>query len=350
MKALTVHLPTAVISLLLLSGLDAQNTPQEQSWEKPQAMTQIYQADTDALLEPLFRLARSGSDRELLESLAALDSDSRVDAPVRDYTAYRFTVALADFEPYSVHASVLDFLAAWRPAVLVPHEDHPRHLVPLFNVPAAAAGVRHAWARETAAGRSLSLLSGPAEEWLAAFLAAGVNSRRGYLDALESATPEQLARLGEAAAGQLEERPELARVAARAAIESGDLDLMKQSVAHAGGPDLPRILADAGNYLDGATNYHLLLHCLARESGSTAALAIAQLAGPQLKDPAVRQLMFETLEHPQLGSAAALTLGVSGDPDILAELNAIAKESEGLAAKRANIALSAQATRKEGAL
>jgi ATP phosphoribosyltransferase regulatory subunit HisZ len=92
--------------------------------------------------------------------------------------------------------------------------------------------------------------------------------------------------------------------------------------------------------MDDAHVVLLLNHTLNQASDSRASLAIAHLAPTRLEDPAIREMMFNTLADQNLGAAAALVLSASPDPEIQSRLREIASEKDGLAQHRAALALS----------
>ncbi len=113
-------------------------------------------------------------------------------------------------------------MSTYEARTLVAHEEYPDVAVPLFNIPAAAAGVRNLWEREQAARQAQELSEGPADSWVNAYLAANRTGRRGFLDALELASDAELRELGRAALARLDEQPELTLMVARAGLNSGD--------------------------------------------------------------------------------------------------------------------------------
>ena len=71
----------------------------------------------------------------------------------------------------------------------------------------------------------------------------------------------------------------------------------------------------------------------------TAALILAGLAPGHLQRPAVRDLLFDLLEHRQLGATAGLLLAKSGDPAIIDRLAETAGRGDSPGARRARTAL-----------
>ena len=164
--------------------------------------------------------------------------------------------------------------------------------------------------------------------------------KRGFEDALELASPGQLRELGWYALTLLEEIPDLTLITARAGMDSGDFELLQQSLAWGDGTGLSPAFRMASQKLEQEDVVQLLKKMLKQASDSTAGLAIAHLAPARLEDPAIREILFNTLADQNLGPAAALVLGASPDSEIQTRLREIASEKEGLAQHRAALALS----------
>jgi len=227
---------------------------------------------------------------------------------------------------------------------LVAHDDHPDVAVPLFNVRSAAMGVSNGWERKKAARNAQWLAEQSVEQFMSSFQSASQVEQRGYIDALAFASPDQLAALSKAAIEQLQVSPALTGVAAHAAIHSGNLELLRQSIEFGSGPDIAKALQSASIQLDDSEAADLLTRVMRVDSNSKAALAIASLAPGRLDHPVVRDLMFNTLSDRNLGASAALVLADSQDPVILQRLSEVAATDKGLQGQRATLALSSRSS------
>jgi hypothetical protein len=317
------------------------------NWDRALAMQTIDRADSEDRLKSLYQMAREGSSTELLGSLLAIEQDPAMPAPARDYLVFRFAVGLSDFDPNSVAPEVLEYLSSYKTHTLVSHDEHPDMAVPLFNIPAAAAGVRIHWQRQQAAAQAGKLLRGPANSWVSAYLMQDQTGRRGFEDTLDFASAAELSELGRAALARLDERPELTLITARAGLRSGDTHLLRQAIARGGGPDLSQALRAAARKLNAEESIGLLELSLRQGSDGKAALAIAHLASVRLDEPAVRELLFSTLANRNLGAAAALVLGGSPDPAVQDRLSHIASHGSGLAKARAALAIESHRAERE---
>jgi hypothetical protein len=340
MKAAIILPLAALFCLVPILNLHGQTALPEPNWDRSLALKTIHKEDAQSTLKPLFQMARAGSNRALLDALSAIAQDPGMPDPAKDYAVFSFTLGLSDLDANSVSPKVLEYLSTYQARTLVAHDDHPRITVPLFNVRAAAAGVQNNWDRQQAAVRATSLLKDQPDQWISSYLAAGAAGRRGFVDSLDSAPAGQLRELGWLALALLDEKPELTLVAAQAAMNSGDFELLQQSISRGDGPGLSRVLKAASSKLSVEENIDLLEYSLQSGSETKAALAIAQLAPTLLDEPAVRKMLFSTLADRNLGAAAALVLGASPDPGIQAQLSEIASKKEGLARQRAALAIS----------
>ena len=336
----TIHraLPVIIVCLAASLNVFAQRQTQNPLWDRSTALQTVDKTQVMVSLKPMYEMARSGNEAGLLSVLSELKSDPGLSDPARDYVVYKFTLGLGDMETDAVSQAVIGWLSSYQPATLVAHEDHPRHAVPLFNVRAAAQGVGNGWERQKAAVEAERILEEAPGQFISAYLDASPSGQRGFLDALETISTEQSAELGRLALEHLAISPGLTLVAARASIKSGEMELLRRSVALGEGPGLARALKEAAAGLSAEETAVLLNYVMELESDSKAALAIAQLVPGNLDNPAVRDLMFKTLTNQTLGASAALVLGSSTDPEIQSRLSEIAGGEEGLEKQRAQLA------------
>jgi hypothetical protein len=309
------------------------------NWTVQEARTAAALIDTPAAVRPLFELARAGRDDALLESLAEVANRDGWTQPAREQVLYTFAAGLADLAPNTVGAEVMDWLLAYESRTLVPHDDHPAAGVPLYRVSAAAAGSLNAWERQTAAAQSAHLLGRGAEAWLEVYLAAGPARRMGLMDALEQAEPEQLSLLADTVLERLPAEPGLTQVAARAGVLLREPVILGQAVAAGGGPGLAPELRTAARAFDELERADVLRHAVKNAPPANAALAIAELAPGLLHQPEVTEFLFAKLGDLEIGSAAALALSASKNPQVRDRLNDLARGGAGLEASRAAIAL-----------
>ncbi len=311
----------------------------EPNWDRTLALHTAQATDTQALLGPLFQLARTGDNAGLLAALSSIQQDAGLSAPARDYLIFSFLLGLSDMEVNSVDPQVLEYLFLYEVQTLVAHDDFAAVGVPLFNTRAAAAGVRHSWDWQLARDRAGLLIQTSSQQWVSSYLAASQIERRGMLDAMNLASISQLQELGWSALARLDEHADLTLIAAQAGLKTDDFALFQQAIIHGSGPGLPRILQTAASQLEADEAMELLGNSIRLSSASNAALVIAQLAPNHLGEPGVRELVFSTLSNQNLGAAASMVLGASSDPGIQRRLNEIAAGKDSLAQQRASLAI-----------
>ena len=298
-----------------------------------------WSVDADAALKPLFRLARDGEDAALIRALSDIADRTDWPRPARDRVLHAFAVGLGDLDMGAVGGDVLDYLESLEAGTWVPLEDHPDTAIPLFNVSAAASGVRNAWRRQAAAATSGQYLAVGSQAWLDRFIGLGPTERQGMLDGLEGLEPGLLRQLGESALPRLGQAPALTAVAARAGLLLRDALIFSQAVALGSGPGLTPSLRAASDHFNAAQSLAILEHVIDAAPDGNASLALAQLAPVCLHEPAVADLLFETLEDRRLGATAALVLAGSSDGTVRERLRQTAAADQSLAAKRAALAL-----------
>jgi len=348
---LTAALFAVLLTLAAARPLSAQVDFPEPNWSMPAAQSAAGQADANARLAPLFDRARLGRGPELLAQLQTLAADERLPVPARERILFDFAQGLAELPPGAVGPEVLDYLQGYRPRTLVPHPDNERVGTPLYNVHAATAGSLNAWRRQSgyATGRNLlsSRTPGAAERFLAEFDLASGPRQQGLADAVALADAEQLAAVAAQSLAVLPERPELGPVAVRAALQLGDPEMLQRALAAADGPQLADLLVEAGAQLEEPGRIDLLFDLLDNAPPTHAALAVATLTPGLLHRPEVADRLFALLGDPALGSAAALALSESQQPDLYQRLGTLANGDD-LAARRAAMALAAAATTRPG--
>lgn len=333
-------LAAAFIFLAASTGLHAQSQSKDLTWDRSAAIKSVDRAQVMESLKPLYEMARSGKDATLITALSGIAKNQDMPDPTRDYLLYKFTLGLGDLDAGAVSPKVIEWLSRYEPATWVAHDHHPRMAVPIFNVRAAAQGVNNGWERQKAERFARQVLSEQPERFISEYLAAGAAGKRGFIDAIDGIAPEQSAELSRAALEKLTSLPGLTHVATRAAMEAGDIKLLKSAIDLGEGPGLTRALREAAAEFTADETAELLKYTMQTESSGKAALAMALLAPGALDQPAVQNLMFDALSSKSLGASAALVLGSSTNPVIQSRLEQVASAGEGLQKQRAQMAVS----------
>ena len=327
--------------LLLQAGslLAAQALFPEPSWTRQQALEATARTDTTVELKALFQLAREKRNEELLQELLAISAKESLPDPARDQLLHSFALGLGDLPAWSVNREVIDFLLSYETQTLVPHEDRRSVGVALFNIRAATAGSVNQWQRDRAGLEARQLLSQGGEQWLSAYLDAGSNQRKGFLDALGSAPESQLEAIGEMALQGIPGDSSLTQVATRAGIMLGDSVLFQKALASGDGAELAASLRSAARSFDEVEIESILKYSMVHARPEIASLAMAELAPEVLDQPPVTQMLFRTLEHRELGATAAMLLSSSKQPAVRQQLAELAAGPQSVASRRASLAL-----------
>lgn len=314
------------------------------NWTVQAARQAAGEVDLVAELKPLFERARAGEDADLRRRLEAVAANEDWPLPARERLLHAFALGLGDLPPGAAGSESLGYLLDYRPQTLVLHEDHASAGVPLFNVPAAAAGSMNLWRRQIAYDASGKLLAQSAstwnaKSWVAAWLAADPASRRGFLDALDLAPGARLREVAALALRDLPHQPELTGVAVRSAALLPDPGLLGDALVKGDGPELAAALRSAAAALDESERAGLLRRLVAEAPAGNASLAIAEWAPGLLHDPAIAGLLFDLLGDPALGATAALALAGSTQPAVRERLAERAEHGDDASARRAAAAL-----------
>ncbi|MEJ8569723.1 HEAT repeat domain-containing protein [Elongatibacter sediminis] len=310
-------------------------------WNPQQALESAAQGRDDSRVDGWLDHLRGGDIEGLAAELSAFAvADSPV-APAREADVYRFTVALGDLPEDLVPPPLLQQLEAWPIQTLIAHEEGPGHAVPLFNIRAAARGVRAAQIRRAGERQASLLLPAGPETWLRTF--AGTDDeqrRRGFIDVLHAAPEAERRAIATAALAGAAGQPRFAVAAAHSVASLNDARAMLALMEVADGADLNwnEVLRSGAGQLDETQRADLLLGAMADWPPDRAALAMGILTPGLTRHPDVTESLFELLDHPELGASAALALSRHPEPRITARLEQHAARADS-AGRRAALAL-----------
>lgn len=307
------------------------------NWDRELALQTARLGVDQSQVEKWFSLLRGGDQAGLLQAITSYIQSADSSSPIREQALYEFTQGLADFSATAIPASLLNLLASYTPQTLVANEENFTSAVPLFNIPAAAQGVKHAFERQQGESRSAELLANRPQDWVVAYLAASAPERGGFIDALDGAPIAQLQAIGNLAMERLQHEPALLPAAARAALASKSREAVEQVLLTGHGPELTNILQDVARDFSLNDQALLLLSMIENAPAENASLAIALLTPGLQQVPAVADTLFDLLGDAALGSSAALALSNFPDSAVDARLKALAA-SEGAGANRARLA------------
>jgi hypothetical protein len=333
-----------ILSFTLIALLGSFHTGAQAAMPEPNrslamARSAANRIDVQAALKPLFQLAREGKEEQLLRELSEIGQHGNWPVPARERVLHAFATGLADLRAWTVGPVVFDYLENYQPQTLVPHDDHPTAGVPLFNIRSAVMGSANEWRRRSAAATAKQLLARDEQAWLDGWLTASPSRRKGFEDTLSSASRNQLLELGRLSLQGVSQHPSLTTVAARSGLLLSDPVLFRRAIAAGRSPGLAQALRMAVTVFSDRENLALLEFSIREAPAGNAALAMAVLAPGMLDQPGTADLMFQTLDSRKLGSAAALVLSASQDPEIHDRLARMAAAEKTLASKRAALAM-----------
>lgn len=343
MKFNRMYLPRLFCLLLITPGLGqsalaSDQTPPQQ-WDRSSAMLAVRAVNIDLAVSQIGGLAALSDAETTLNNLIVVANRNDWPLPAREAVIYHFTRSLAPLPRGAVATKVMQYLQTYQALALVPHEDHGRALVPLFNIRAAAAGVEHGWRRSESSLEAQSLLATDPAALVSRYRnSADHNVRAGYLDALRTADLSTLTAVQNIALAQLADDPNLTALVGLTASISGDVGAVFELLQHGRGTGLAAALTAIGERLQAVELGVLLATAIAQAPAANSALAIAQWWPALQHDAATRQLLLNTLADVELGSAAALALAQNPDTQTINSLQDIAAGNT-LAARRAQLAL-----------
>jgi hypothetical protein len=322
-----------LLSAMLCSSLpaSAENRLPAPNWDRELAIQTAAMGQDEQQLNSWFGMLRSGRSAELLRAIREYCVSPQVSAPVRERQLFLLTQGLSDFPADMIPSDLLDVLEAYPPETLVPHAEDASIAVPLFNVPAAATGVRHGIERQSGQLRSAQLLSSGPRAWIQGYLAASAPARAGFREGLEGASGQQMEALKQSTLQDLDDQPELFAVAAAAALATADRAAIEHLALHGRNAYLAPMLRSATSRLSQDQQAGILLAAIESAPAENAALAIAVLAPGLNALPAVTDSLFDLLEDPALGSAAALALSRHPEPEVRQRLSRIAEGGDAVA-------------------
>jgi hypothetical protein len=329
-------------SLILASGHSlAQAVQDAEAWERDEAWRASSSVDTRATRNQLQQLVLAGDNPATLQLIRDIELKDDWPLPARERLIFDFVNDLRQQSPRIISANVTGYLSEIQPRVLVPHEDHPRSAVPLFNIKGAIKGVENGWTRQEAAFEGAAQLLNDPEILVTAFASEqNYNRRQGFLDALANASSSELKSVSHTAMSGLSQNPDLLELAGRSALLGNDLETVTRLAKAGEGRHMQQLFSGAVKTFSTGELYQIFESALKNSSSETSALAIAQLAPTLIGNEVTETLLFNTLGDAQLGSTAALALVAKPNERILSRLESIAgMGSGGLKAVRARLAL-----------
>jgi hypothetical protein len=335
---LTLTLAVLLAGAVPTPPLDAANALPRPNWDRALAQQTAELGVDSQRVGRWLEQVRAGDFVTLAHSLRDFAAAPAPSPPAREWTVLQFTLQLAELPDVTVPAALLEQLENWPLQTFVPHEESGALAVPLFNIPAAARGVRHALNRRAGRERA-SLLEHDTGAWLEAFRQSNQSARAGFLDALDHAPAARRRAIAAAALGAAAADPDMAAVAARSVLALDTADAVLELLVRGSGDSLAAVLRESALRFPADQRALLLLGAITHAPAEQASLAIAVLAPGLEGQAAVTASLLDLLADPELGASAALALSRHRDGAVATRLQEIAA-AEGAAAGRAGMALS----------
>ena len=348
-KPVIILLATAI--LWPINSFGAQNEA-PQTWNREEAQLVSVSVSTETQQARLRQLFKAGDSSGTLDQIREIEQQQDWPVPVRERVIFEFVSELRHEPPRSVSSEVIDHLRGYQSKVLVPHEDHPRARVPMFNIRAATSGVVNHWARQEAAFEGATHLASGGDTLVRAYLQESSHPRRrGMHDALSTASPAQLKAVTQSGLEASQSSPDIVTLAADAALLNHDLESLESLLETGHGNGMVKLLRKSAETFDSEQNSRLLNAAMHNPSRETAALAIAQLAPSLSGHGPTEDMLLQQLGDPELGSSAALALARNPGESTMQKLESLAGGSgDSLAVARAQLALQVYASQFEADL
>ena len=298
----------------------------------------------------LISLVDKADSTAVMRALTQLAARTEWSHPAREAAIYEFTQKLRYLTPFVVDSAVLDFLLEYQVNVRVAHQESFTTGVPLFPIRSAAAGLVNQWTRQIAQEEAILILQKNPKALLNAYIAnSHLAVRAGIESTIQGASSDSLMVLLNMGIPLLGEYPELTGLLGKTALESGDLQSVKDIFVFGKGSSLVELSRQVGQRFSSSETGDILLSALENAPPPTASIVVAGLAPYSIQQDSVAKALFNKLDDPALGSTVALTLAMWGnDQQIQALRNAAEKAPSSLAAKRAQTALSLESTITRG--
>ncbi len=315
-----------VLTLLacLVTPLFADTLQQAPNWDRSLALEVVQSYDSQSVAEGLKSALMSDEPGVLLTELHELENRAELPWPVREAALLRFMQELRLLPAGTVSPEVMAYLAAWQPKTLVPN-DHQSHVgEPLYRVREAATGIENGWRHDKALSAGEALLREQPLKFLSTWSSQTDPAiRAGYLAALELASKASVLLVHQQVMAGLSEDPGLTGVAARTAVDTGDIAALEKVVRHGQGSAIVSALRSAASILSPGEAAAIIERFVETAPAEKTALAIGAWTPLLSGDSEAEALLNSLLDDDSLSSAAALALNWSAPQEVRSESSMI---------------------------
>ena len=288
-------------------------------WDSGVAAQLAHSPEAKQQLHQMLLLAETPtlSADSLLDALETLQADNSLPLPARERVLYDLAVALRTSPPSDASRQAMMFLSQHQSQTYIPHqESRGRINLPLYPVAAAARGTLTVWARQAAAERASANLQRDPAAVLSAYIQASDESHSaGLLDALESASLNDLAAFRVAVLSELPTTPAVAPVAAVLVKRLGD-EVLCDAVIESGDSLTARRLLEQVPEIFAPTQAFAVLQ-RASTMKPLASVAIMEIGRLLPTVPAATGFLLDTLTDPSRGGSAAMALANVEDTAVI---------------------------------
>lgn len=333
----------AILTLFFFGSLSgsgiADVADRDSQWDRSSAMAAVRSVDINAAVYALSDIASLADGQYMVERLNQVGNRADWPLPAREAVIYRFTRSLASLPADAVAAGVMEHLKNYQAQTLVPHEEHPEALIPLFNIRAAASGVENSWQAQEFAFNAQSLIVSDPEKLVSEFeKTTNIIQRRATLEMLGAARLTEAMAVQNAALDRLDESPAMTQLLAVTVPATHDRGAIERLLVDGRGPGLSRAFTAIGKTLTLAEAGELLTYAIRRAPAQNATIAMAAWAAMVQHEPVIRDLLIASMADPEIGASAALVLARQPDIQTIKLLQDTAR-GDSIAARRAQMAL-----------
>ncbi len=279
-----------------------------------------------------------------IEILQAFTSRQDQSITATEYALWQLATSARQQAGDSLDPEVLSYLINYSSLSRVEHPENPNYSLPLFNIRATATGALALRERQ----QDLEVAQGMAQQpnaFLTHYLLVKPLSQAALRQAaidLPAATIEQLLALGMQQLNKADNSKQnllaLIDLNSELAFESGNINSLATIIATEESLRLPYLITRISTKLPAQQSKDLLYQA-SKLSPQIAAIAINELARFAATDTAVYHSLITWLGDPQLGSAAALALSTTKQPQLKSELLELSTTQQKTTSMNAQLAL-----------
>lgn len=261
----------------------------------------------------------------LANLMASFKSDVTIDPPTRERVLYESLRAAALLRPDDRLRQLVEGLTRYRSETLIWTDDHGhREYRPLFDIAVTARYVNRVWSENEAREQAARAIRNQQPNVISQYPTISADQQRGVIEAFRDAPRSELQPYRAALLGALADGMPVHDLAAIVASKTTDSELLS-GVLLSGPAELG---LQSLRVIEGAqwAGQRLPLLSLAAERPelqSAAMLTIGRLAAT---DPSATEILFSFLGTPA-GSSAAVALAQLAQPDVISRLSLILQRS-----------------------